>query len=112
MQDPRITDFLTSLQLERDASPHTITAYRTDLADLCVIGVPHSRWGETPLALVVAADGCKVNVEELRDWANVRLDKHQRLSGVEVRQSLPRNPTGKILRRELRAPYWAKEPAS
>ena len=34
MQDPRITDFLTSLQLERDASPHTITAYRTDLADL------------------------------------------------------------------------------
>jgi integrase/recombinase XerD len=34
MQDPRITDFLTSLQLERDASPHTITAYRTDLAEL------------------------------------------------------------------------------
>ena len=34
MQEPRITDFLTSLQLERDASPHTITAYRTDLADL------------------------------------------------------------------------------
>mgnify|MGYP003704468417 CR=1 FL=1 len=34
MQDPRITDFLTSLQLERDASPHTISAYRTDLAEL------------------------------------------------------------------------------
>ena len=36
MQDPRISDFLEALQLERDASPHTITAYRTDLADLQV----------------------------------------------------------------------------
>lgn len=89
-----------------------VLGQRADLVDLCVIGVPHPRWGETPLALVVAADGSDVNADELRDWANARLDKHQRLAGVEVRHSLPRNPTGKILRRELRAPYWAKETAS
>jgi len=88
-----------------------VLGQRADLADFCVIGVPHPRWGETPLALVVATEGIAVNAEELRDWANARLDKHQRLSAVELRSSLPRNPTGKILRRELRAPYWAKEPA-
>jgi acyl-CoA synthetase (AMP-forming)/AMP-acid ligase II len=71
-----------------------------------VIGVPSEQWGETPLALVVLKVGCAATAEDLVTWANTRLGKTQRLSGVELRTSLPRSPIGKLLKRELRAPYW------
>ena len=72
--------------------------------DCAVIAVPSEEWGETPLALVVARE--KAAADELRDWANERLGRSQRLSAVELRESLPRSPIGKILKRELREPYW------
>ena len=71
-----------------------------------LIGVPHPRWDETPLALVVRAPGAAVDAETLRDWANARLGRQQRLPAVEFRDSLPRNAAGKIIKRALRAPYW------
>ena len=74
--------------------------------DLCVIGVPHERWGETPLALVVLKANQAPSADTLRTWANERLGRHQRISAVEYRTELSRNPAGKILKRELRAPYW------
>lgn len=76
------------------------------VADAAVIGVPSEAWGETPLALVVAAPGHEDDPEALRAWANAQLGKTQRLSRVEFRAELPRNPLGKVLKRELRAPYW------
>lgn len=76
--------------------------------DVAVIGIPSERWGESPLALVVAHDGEVIDCEALCAWANAQLGKPQRLAGVEVRPDLPRNPIGKVLKRELRAPYWAK----
>lgn len=42
------------------------------------------------------------------EWANARLGKSQRLAAIEVRDGLPRSTIGKILKRELRAPYWSK----
>ncbi len=86
--------------IERVLLPHP------DVADACVIGVPHPRWDETPLALVVRAPGATIAAETLLEWANARLGRQQRLSAVEFRDSLPRNAAGKILKRELRAPYW------
>ena len=76
------------------------------VADVAVIGIPSEEWGETPLALVVAKDGADVTEAELTQWVNDRLGKTQRISGVEFRDELPRSTIGKVMKRELRIPYW------
>jgi acyl-CoA synthetase (AMP-forming)/AMP-acid ligase II len=75
--------------------------------DVTVIGVPHPKWGEAPLALVIRRAGVEVTADELRDWANQRLSKTQRIVGVEFRDEFPRNALGKVLKRLLREPYWS-----
>jgi acyl-CoA synthetase (AMP-forming)/AMP-acid ligase II len=77
-----------------------------DVDDVAVIAVPSEEWGETPLGLVVPRRGSRPDPEEIKAWANARLGKTQRLSAVELREELPRSSIGKILKRELRAPYW------
>lgn len=78
-----------------------------EVMDVTVIGIPHERWGETPLALVIPRPGATATPEAVRDWANGRLGKHQRLAAVEFRDAFPRNALGKVLKKDLRAPYWA-----
>lgn len=73
-----------------------------EVADAAVIGVPSERWGETPLALVEAAEGCSPDPEALQAWVNGRVGRFQRVSGVEVVAELPRNPNGKVLKQVLR----------
>jgi acyl-CoA synthetase (AMP-forming)/AMP-acid ligase II len=73
------------------------------VAEIAVIGVASARWGETPLAVVVARQ--PVTAEALRDWTNARVGRQQRVSGVVFTDALPRNPNGKILKRELRTTY-------
>ncbi|NNE52779.1 MAG: acyl--CoA ligase [Sulfitobacter sp.] len=80
-----------------------------DVEDAAVIGVPSEAWGETPLGLVVLRAGSGRSAKDIRDTANAKLGKSQRLSAVEIRDHLPRNTIGKILKKELRAPYWEKE---
>jgi acyl-CoA synthetase (AMP-forming)/AMP-acid ligase II len=75
------------------------------LAEVAVIGIASERWGETPLAVVVLHPGHTLIPAELLDWTNARVGKQQRISGVALRDSLPRNPNGKILKRELRREY-------
>lgn len=75
------------------------------VSDVAVIGVPSARWGESPLALVVAAQGAAVAEDELLAWANGRLGKQQRLADLKFIDVLPRNPNGKILKRELRLQF-------
>ncbi|GAB3285268.1 class I adenylate-forming enzyme family protein [Parahaliea aestuarii] len=76
-----------------------------DIDDVAVIGVASERWGETPVALVVAVAGASVDVAGVREWANHRLGRQQRLSDVILVGELPRNPNGKILKRELRRTF-------
>ena len=82
-----------------------------DVAEAVVFGVPDNKWGETPLAAVQlrkAADGVKVSADDLRIWINDRVAaRYQRVSAVRIVENFPRNAAGKILKRELRDPYWA-----
>ena len=75
--------------------------------DVAVIGVPSERWGESPLALVVPREP-GLEMSELLAWANARLGKQQRLVDCIAVDELPRNPNGKILKRELRRSYGDK----
>lgn len=77
--------------------------------DAAVIGIPSEQWGETPLGLVVLDASAAIAGDELLEWANARLGKGQRLCGIECRETLPRSAIGKILKRELRAPYWSQQ---
>jgi acyl-CoA synthetase (AMP-forming)/AMP-acid ligase II len=77
------------------------------VADVAVIAVPDERWGETPKALVVRAPGTDPDGHELIAWCRDRLAHYKCPTSVDWADVLPRNPTGKILKRELREPYWA-----
>jgi len=90
------------------ADLEVILLQHPDVADVAVIGVPSDDWGETPLALVVRKTGANADEEALRAWANTKLGKPQRISAVEFRDELPRSTIGKVLKKELRAPYWEK----
>jgi acyl-CoA synthetase (AMP-forming)/AMP-acid ligase II len=78
-----------------------------EVQEVAVIGVPHDKWGETPLLLAIMRPGAGTSEEELLAWGNSRLGKAQRVSRVEFRSSFPRNTLDKVLKRELREPYWA-----
>jgi acyl-CoA synthetase (AMP-forming)/AMP-acid ligase II len=77
-----------------------------EVQDVTVIGIPHPKWGETPLALVIPRG--QPDPDALLAWANARLARTQRLAGLEFRDEFPRNALGKVLKRELRAPWWDK----
>jgi long-chain acyl-CoA synthetase len=78
------------------------------VADAAVIGVPSEDWGESPLALVVLKDDADIDPLVLKDWANAKIGRMQRLIGVELVGDLPRSSLGKVLKADLMAPYWGK----
>jgi acyl-CoA synthetase (AMP-forming)/AMP-acid ligase II len=84
------------------------------VADVAVIAVPDERWGETVKAIVVpspdvAADAdARAELErELLTWSRDRLAGYKCPTSVDWAETLPRNPSGKLLKRQLREPYWA-----
>ena len=74
--------------------------------DVTVIGIPHEKWGETCLALIIPEHGIEIECDEVLKWCIKKLAKHQRLHNVELREEFPRNALGKVLKRVLREPYW------
>ncbi|MFF0148034.1 AMP-binding enzyme [Amycolatopsis sulphurea] len=76
------------------------------VAEVAVIGVPDDRWGEQVKAVVTAVPGAQVDAEKLIEYCRERLAHYKCPCTVDVREALPRNETGKILKRKVREPYW------
>jgi len=76
------------------------------VADAAVIGVPSERWGEELLAFLQLKPGAAVTTEEIVDFCRGRLAGYKIPRRIEVIDEIPRNASGKVLKKDLREPYW------
>jgi long-chain acyl-CoA synthetase len=76
------------------------------IQDVAVIGIPDDRWGEVPLAIVVRKPGVEVTEDDIVAFGRTQLAGFKTPKKVAWADALPRNPSGKILKKDLRAPYW------
>lgn len=70
-----------------------------------VVGIPHDKWGETPMALVVPVEGADVTEDELIQWTKDRLGSVKRVTLVRFGEELPKTGVGKVARRQVRDLY-------
>ena len=78
-----------------------------DVVDAAVFGVPDERWGESLLAVVEPRRGATLDATGVQAWCRGRLADYKTPRTVEFIAELPRDPNGKVLKRQLREPYWA-----
>jgi long-chain acyl-CoA synthetase len=90
-----------SIQVEEAVNRHP------SVLECAVIGVPDDEWGETVKAFVVLKPETIATQADIITTAREHLASYQKPRSVEFVDSLPKAPTGKILKRDLRAPYWA-----
>lgn len=83
-----------------------VLAEHPAVMEVAIIGVPDEQWGETVKAVVALKPDASATEDELIAYCREHLAHYKCPRSVDVVEALPRNPTGKILKRELRAPYW------
>jgi len=87
-----------------------VVARHPAVREVAVFGLPHPKWGETPLAAVILQQPGSTSAEALRDWINANVAaKFQRVQDVLIMEDFPRNVAGKTLKRVLREEYRDKE---
>ncbi len=106
-----ITDRIKDLVISGGANVYPreveeVIARHPDVAEVAVIGVPDEKWGEAVKALVVRRDGAGVSADAIIEFCRVNLASYKKPQSVEFLHTLPKNAYGKVLKRELREPYW------
>ncbi|MCB0996071.1 MAG: AMP-binding protein, partial [Acidimicrobiales bacterium] len=89
-----------SVEVEKAVEDHP------SVREVAVIGVPDERWGETVMAVVVVHEGSSLDLDELDAFCRSRLGGYKIPRRLEVVEELPRNPSGKVLKHELRRSWW------
>ena len=77
-----------------------------DVAEVAIIGVPDEKWGEAVKAVVALKPGVEPDADGILSFARSRIAAFKAPKSVEFIEALPRNASGKILKKDLRAPYW------
>ena len=77
------------------------------MLEVAVIGVPDDKWGEAGKAVCVPKPGTTIDPDDVISWARERIAGFKAPKTIDIIDALPRNASGKILRKDLRAPYWA-----
>ena len=104
----RIKDMIvTGSENVYPAEIEAVLASHPDIIEVAVIGVPDPKWGESVKACVVKRPASTVTAEMLIDWCRDKLAGYKRPRTVDFLDALPRNASGKMLKRKLREPYWA-----
>jgi long-chain acyl-CoA synthetase len=91
------------------AEVEAVLAAHPAVLEAAVFGVPDATWGERVHATVVPTPGQTLDIDDLASFCRERLANFKRPRGVDVVSALPRSGAGKVLKRELRAPYWAAQ---
>jgi len=95
------------------ASRHTLAEieaaleHHPDVLEAAVFGIPSEEWGENVHAVVVCREGGSLTEDQVRDFARDHLANYKVPKSVTFLDELPKTGSGKILKRELRAPFWA-----
>jgi acyl-CoA synthetase (AMP-forming)/AMP-acid ligase II len=87
------------------AEVENVLAGHPDVSEVAVIGAPHEKWGETVKAIVVPRGGSEPTAEDLIAYARSQLAHYKCPTSVVFIDELPRNPSGKVIKKELRAAY-------
>lgn len=89
------------------AEVESVIARHPAVAACAVVGIPHDTWGEAVHAVVVCKPGATLAEEEIREHCRQVIAGYKCPKSVEFREQLPLSGAGKVLKREIRAPYWA-----
>ena len=90
------------------AELETVIADLPGVLEVAVFGVPHERWGETPMAVVCVKPGAELTADRVVATCSERLGSYKKPTVVEfTTEPLPKSVVGKMLRKQLREPHWA-----
>ena len=89
------------------AELENVISEHDDVTEVAVFAIPHERWAETPCAVCVVEDGSAVTEDEIVELCRERLGSYKKPGKVVITtEPLPKSPVGKVLRKNLREPYW------
>jgi fatty-acyl-CoA synthase len=89
------------------AEVENVLAGHPGIVEVAVIGRPHQKWGEVPIAVAAVADD-RLRIDDLDEFLTERLARYKHPKALEIVDALPRNPAGKVLKTELRVRYGAR----